>query len=645
MDISIIIVNYNVRDLLDNCISSIYKAASDKYKVEIFVVDNNSIDKSADLVKKKYPEAIVIENDKNIGFSKANNIALKQATGKYILILNPDTVLEESTFDKIINFINTNSGTGAVTSKLILTNGQLDSACRRSFPVPSVAIPRMLGLSKLFPKSKAFGKYNLTYLDDDKTYEVDAICGAFMFIPKVVLDKVGYFDEDYFMYGEDLDLCYRIKKAGYRIFYYPEVTTIHFKGESTKKTHLSYVNNFYGAMSIFVRKNFTGYSRILSGILQLGIFYRSGISYLTRILSFLTLPVIDAVFLFAAAIISVKLRFNIFPNQQYFFIISIYALIWLFLLTIQGIYTKKNIFSFTKTFYAIIIGFFVNSSITYFFKEYAFSREVILTSTILSVAGLLAWRLVGKLIVFFKSKNILLSKVNLLVVSDSRLKSDVEDNLISKYNIIYYSDISEKNTVDELQEIIQLKNIHEVVFSGTNFSNLEILNLMWSFRNRNVKFKIVPSDKELILSKLNLNALDNLALIEIEYNINNKLNIFLKRLFDIIVSVILLVTVYPVLLILKYILKIKLSKYVSKLLLLPQVFTGKYTFVGNPIWMDYHTKDYVGKKGLTGLVQLNYYDNISGEELMNYNLFYAKNQSISLDVEILLKTFFSFFKN
>lgn len=644
MDISIIIVNYNVKDLLDNCVSSIYKAAGEKYKVEIFVVDNNSIDKSADLIKKKYPDAIVIENDKNIGFSKANNIAIKQATGKYILILNPDTVLEESTFDKMINFVEKNSNTGAVTSKLILTNGKLDSACRRSFPVPSVAIPRMLGLSKLFPQSKAFAKYNLTYLDDDKTYEVDAICGAFMFIPKTVLDKVGYFDEDYFMYGEDLDLCYRIKKAGYKIFYYPEVTTIHFKGESTKKTHLSYVNNFYGAMRIFVRKNFTGYSRILSGILQLGIFYRSGISYFTRILSFLFLPVIDTFFLFAAAIISVKLRFNIFPNRQYFFIISIYVLIWLLLLTIQGIYSKKNIFSFKKTFYAIIIGFFVNSSITYFFKEYAFSREVILTSTVLGVAGLIGWRFIGKLIGFFKSKNILLTKVNLLVVSDSRLKSDVEDNLISKYNIMYYSDILVKDTIDELQEIIQLKNIHEVIFSGTKFTNLEILNLMWSFRNRNVRFKIVPSDKELILSKINLNALDNLALIEIEYNINNKLNIFLKRLFDILVSIVLLFTVYPVLLIMKYILKTNLSKYVSKLLLIPKVFTGEYSFVGNPIWLNYHTKDYIGKKGLTGLVQLNYYENISGEELMNYNLFYAKNQSLALDIEILLKTFFSIFK-
>ncbi|HAY32776.1 MAG TPA: glycosyl transferase family 2 [Bacteroidetes bacterium] len=250
IDISVVIVNYNVKELADNCIASVYTANNNEFNLEIFFVDNNSIDGSPDHIEKKYPEVKVISNSRNIGFSKANNIALRQCSGKYILILNPDTLLEENTFSKLINFCESHKNTGAVTSKLILGNGKLDSACKRSFPVPSVAIPRILGLSALFPKSKLFGKYNLTYLDENKIWEVDAICGAFMFIPKTVLDDAGLFDEDYFMYGEDIDLCYRIKKCGYKIFYFPEVTTIHFKGESTRKTNLSYVNNFYGAMII-----------------------------------------------------------------------------------------------------------------------------------------------------------------------------------------------------------------------------------------------------------------------------------------------------------------------------------------------------------------------------------------------------------
>jgi O-antigen biosynthesis protein len=640
-DISIIIVNYNVRDLVDNCIASIYKANDERYNIEIFFVDNNSIDGSVELISEKYPEVKVITNDENIGFSKANNLALIKATGEYILILNPDTVLEESTFDKLIEFCRRDEKTGAVTSKLILANGKLDTACRRSFPTPSVAIPRMLGLSKLFPQSKSFAKYNLTYLNENDTYEVDAICGAFMFIPKKVLDEAGFFDEDYFMYGEDLDLCFRIKKAGYKIFYFPEVTTVHFKGESTRKTHLSYVNNFYGAMSIFVKKNFKGSSRLLSSALRFGIFMRSFFSYAKRIFKFFLFPFIDAILLFASLVISVIFRFDIFPNREYLFIISIYVFFWLVLLTIFGVYSKKNHLSIVKTFNAIIAGFFVNSSFTYFFKQFAYSREVVLTSTILSVIFLLTWRLAYRIFLFFISRNILLNKVNLLIVGDEKMDQNVEDKLTSKYNVIHFNEIARKKTISELEEIIRINDMDEVIFTGNTFQNQDILNLMWQFRDSKVKFKILPSGKELILSKINTSSLDELSLIEIEYNISNKLNIFLKRSFDIVLSVILLLTVYPVLLLLKKVFKFKLSKFTSKLLLLPEVFTGKLSFVGYPVWLEpENNKKYIGKKGLTGLIQLNYYEGIPEEEMNNYNIFYAKNQSLSLDIEILLKTIF-----
>ncbi|MEO8211034.1 MAG: glycosyltransferase, partial [bacterium] len=529
-DISIVIVNYNVKDLVDNCISSIYKANDNKYDIEIYLVDNNSIDGSVTYIRNKYTEVKIISNDKNLGFSKANNLALKEIRSEYVLILNPDTVLEEGTFEKIISFFEKDNNIGAVTSKLILANGKLDSACRRSFPTPSVAIPRILGLSKLFPQSKLFGKYNLTYLDEDKTYEVDAICGAFMFIPKAVLDKTGFFDEDYFMYGEDLDLCFRIKKKGYKIFYYSEVTTIHFKGESTKKTNLSYVNNFYGAMNIFVRKNFTGASRILSSVLQVGIFWRFFFSYLKRFIKFFLFPAIDIVLLYTSLILSVKIRFDIFPNKDYLFIISVYVLIWLVLLAIFGLYSKKNFLSLKNTFNALVVGFFINSSITYFFNEYAFSRGVILASTLFSLVFLISWRGLYKLYLFFVSKNILLNKINLLIVGNEKLNQNAEDKLNSKYNILHFDEIASRKNISELEEIIQIKKVDEVVFAGNYFSNQDMLNLMWDLRNRNVKFKIFPSGKELILSRLNSSSLDNINLIEIEYNINNKLNIFLKRI-------------------------------------------------------------------------------------------------------------------
>jgi len=642
-DVSVVIVNYNVKDLVDHCISSIYNANNFDHRIEIFFVDNNSVDGSVFLIRDKYPDVKIIANDKNIGFSKANNSALKQAGGEFVLILNPDTVLEENTFEKLINFCKSRDNVGAVTSKLILENGKLDNACKRSFPTLSAAVPRMLGLSKMFPKSKLFAKYNLTYLDENKTHEVDCICGAFMFIPKKILDLTGLFDEDYFMYGEDIDLCYRINQKGFKIYYFPEVTTIHYKGVSTRKTHLSYVNNFYGAMIIFVKKNYSGISRLLSLFLSLIIYGRSFISYIKRILKKLKFPLLDIAIMYGTMFFSIYQRFNIFPNKSYLFIVTVYVLVWVLLINMFGLYNRKNYFSIKLTINAIVSGFFINSSITYFFKEYAYSREVILTSTIFSLVFMVIWRGTTSLVRFFKMKNIMLNKINILVVGDKELNQDIEERLVSKYNVIFFNRIASKKSLPELEEIIRINNVKEVIFSGEYFSNRQILNLMWNLRNNNILFKIVPTGKDLILSKLH-SKIDDLSLIEIEYNINNKLNIFLKRLFDIVVSLVLLITVYPFVFLYDKIFKRDLSKHTSKLLLLPEVFSGKYSMVGIPLWFETKNNEYLGKKGLSGLIQVNYYNGITGEELDNYNLFYAKNQNQMLDIEILLKTIFSFLK-
>ena len=641
--ISVVIVNYNVKELLGNCLTSIYKSNDSKFDLEIYVVDNNSIDKSAEMVRKNFPDVHLIKNEKNVGFSKANNQALKLITGEYVLILNPDTILAERTFDKLIEFYDVHPDTGAVSSKLILSNGKLDSACRRSFPTPSVAIPRMLGLSKIFPKSKMFAKYNLSYADVDQTLEVDAICGAFMFIPKKVLDRTGFFDEEYFMYGEDLDLCYRIKKLGYKIFYFPEVITIHLKGESTKKTHLSYVNNFYGAMSIFVKKNFTGTSRFLSFVLQVGIFYRQTMSYFLRIVNLLKFTILDAAIIFASFIIAVQSRFGTFPNSTYLAIIAFYIFIWILCLTLIGSYTKKYSRSFRKVFNGIVIGFFINASITFFFKEYAFSREVVLNATIFSFVGLCIWRLIYKLINFIRTSNMLAKKPRLLIISESTLKSSVEEELKSKYSLLHFNDFERKDVMSEVKEVIQIEEIDEVVFSSSHILNRDILDCMWSFRDKNVRFKIIPSEKDIMLSAIAYSSLENIELIEIEYNLNNKWNIFLKGVFDIVISSILFITIYPVMAIILSGQKKKTSQLYKKMQLLPDVIKGKISLVGNPLWLDYGNYDYMGKKGLTGLIQLNFHENINDDEFIKYNLFYAKNQSLRLDSEILLRSLYNYY--
>ncbi|HMT12732.1 MAG TPA: glycosyltransferase family 2 protein, partial [Ignavibacteria bacterium] len=199
MDISVIIVNYNVKELLGQCINSIVSAAG-RLSVETIVVDNNSFDGSVEYLREKFgglKQLKIIDSPVNLGFAKANNLGAKEASGEYLLILNPDTILQEDTLEKSLEFYKNTKQIGALTCKLILPNGKLDLACRRSFPTPSVAVCRILGLSKIFPKSRIFGKYNLTYLDENDTYEVDAIVGAFMLIKKSIYDEVRGFDEDY----------------------------------------------------------------------------------------------------------------------------------------------------------------------------------------------------------------------------------------------------------------------------------------------------------------------------------------------------------------------------------------------------------------------------------------------------------------
>lgn len=643
VDVSVIIVNYNVKDRVDACIDSIYKANTTNLNLEVFFVDNDSVDGSYEHIKSKYPQVICIRNERNLGFSKANNIALRQAQGEYILILNPDTILEENTFVKLIEFIKTHDRVGAVSSKLILSNGQLDTACKRSFPTLSVALPRMLGLSKLFPRNRILGKYNLLYLDEDQTHEVDAICGAFMFIPKRVLDEVGYFDEDYFMYGEDIDLCYRIQKAGYKNYYFPEVTTIHLKGSSTRKTNLSYVNTFFGAMAIFVKKHLSSKSNFLYFLIRCGIFLRSLLSYLKRIFKLLRDPVLDAILLFVSFIIAIQYRFHIFPNEKYLLIISVYITIWLINLFLFGVYFSKNKHYLLKPFNALVTGFFINASITYFLKDYAFSREVVVTSSILSIFFLVGYRAVAAAFRFFSDKNIMLTRINILIIGNRKLDQNIEEKLQAKYNVTYYNDISIRKDLSDVEDIVNLNKINEIVFTGEDYANKDILNLMWRMKGKNVSFKFVAKGIDLILSRLT-SSIDTVEIVELEYNINNRLNILKKRLFDIVVSFLLLITIYPFALIYWRLKDGKIDKYNSKLLLIPKVLIGKLSLVGMPIWFDAKGNEYLGKKGLTGILQVNYRPNMTEDEMMDFCIFYAKNQSLLLDIELLLKTIFTIIK-
>ena len=249
MQLSIVIVNYNVRYFLEQCLLSVERALKG-IDGEIIVVDNISPDDSCAMVKAKFPKVILIANKENVGFSKANNQGVAIAKGDYVLILNPDTVVGEDTFSKILNFAKKKSDLGMLGVKLIDGTGCFLPESKRGLPTPKVAFNKLFGIS-----STTTGKYYATHLQENESGTIDILVGAFMLMKREIYNEVGGFDEDYFMYGEDIDLSYKLLKKGYQNYYYPNTQIIHYKGESTSK-NAKYLGNFYGAMRIFYKKHF-----------------------------------------------------------------------------------------------------------------------------------------------------------------------------------------------------------------------------------------------------------------------------------------------------------------------------------------------------------------------------------------------------
>ena len=289
LDLLIVILNYNTRDLLRNCLQSL--RAQSGLQFATCVVDNASPDGSADSVAAEFPEIKLIRNPNNNGYSAGNNLGLRQygfpdhGQARYTMLLNPDTLVPAGTFAQMVGFADQHADIGIVGPKLLLEDGTLDKACRRSFPTPEVSFYRLLGLSALFPKSKRFGRYNMTFLGIDQQADVDAVVGACMLLRSEAIAKVGLLDEQFFMYGEDLDWCLRIKQAGYRVLYYPSVTVNHIKraaSHSSKKAQFE----FQRAMWLFYKKHYQQHTpRTVDVLVKLGLAVRGGRAVLREMLA------------------------------------------------------------------------------------------------------------------------------------------------------------------------------------------------------------------------------------------------------------------------------------------------------------------------------------------------------------------------
>ena len=648
MDISIIIVNYNVKEFLQNLLYSIHKASSNISK-EIIIVDNASDDGSVELIREKFPSAKLIANSKNLGFGKANNQALKVAQGKYILLINPDTLVSEDTLEKLIRFFEKNQDAGLVGCKILNPDGSLQLACRRSFPGPWTSFCKVTGLSNLFPNSKLFARYNLTYLSEDQTYEVDAISGSFMMMRKEVYDKVGGFDEEFFMYGEDLDLCYRIQKSGYKVFYVHNTQIIHYKGESTKRSSLDETDMFYNAMHLFVKKHLSS-SLIVEAILRLAIGVRKIFTFLGKIKLAILSAIIDLLLFDICLFLGERIYLNYsswkgFESPDYLVIYTIPAFIHIISAAFAGVY-RRDTLSVLKNILAVLVSFIILTSITFFFRQFAYSRAVVLISYVLLIFTTIFWRILLKL--FFRIGIDIddISRSRTLVVGTNSNAIKIANKLKSKrtdYHSVtglvgkYHNELGKKidsfeiiGSLENIGRVIKDYKISEVIFSSEDLSYGEMMTVVSNNQNEPVEFKISGSELDFIVGKTSVSMLDDIPLIDVHYNISGPLPKVVKRVFDFNLGLLVLFFIYPFIYFISKLSK-KKTDFRSFILGIPSVIVGKLSFVG-PKEERKNSNIYIGKKGLTGYW---YIDSTSGVESDKLDFYYAKNQSIWLDLEIL----------
>ncbi len=658
MDLSIVIVNYNVKEFLQNLIHSIEKATRN-IEYEIIIADNASDDGSVEFLKEKFPQIKLIANKNNLGFSKANNQGLKIASGKYLLLLNPDTLIREDTFEKMIEFFETTPEAGMAGCKILNPDGSLQLACRRSFPGPWTSFCKVTGLSSLFPGSRIFARYNLTYLDENKTYEVDAISGSFMMLRKEAYKKVGGLDEEFFMYGEDLDFCYRVQKSGYKVFYVHNTQIIHYKGESTKRSSIDETKVFYEAMHLFVKKHLSN-SFIVEIILRSAIVFRKFFDFLWRRRLILIAVLLDFI-VFNLSLLAADKFYGVFshwkgfPVESYPALFTIPAFIHILVAAFLKVYRKDSL-SVLKNLFAILISFFIISSLTFFFKQYAYSRAAVLLTYFILFFSLSFWRVFIKLAFKIgmrgddfthKRSAIVGTNKSALKIAEKLKAKSTEFHLVSGLIALTSKEIGRVldgveviGSIENIKKVIKEKKIDEIIFSSEELSYNHMMAIVSACQSENVDFKVIGNNLDFLVGKTSVSMLDDYPLIEIKYNISNPLMRMLKSIFDYCLVAIVLFFLYPFIYLTNKV-SGKQTEFRKFILKTPLILKGKASFVG-PQKSSNGIQLFLGKVGLTGFWYIENTEVMNKEKL---DLYYAKNQNIWLDLEILGKTIIKMWGN
>lgn len=644
--LSVIIVNYNVKYFLEQCLLTVQKALIG-IESEIFVVDNHSVDGSVDMIRNSFPEVKLIANEDNVGFAVANNQAIELTQGEYVLLLNPDTVVREDSFSSCIEFMDSHSEAGALGVKMIDGKGNFLPESKRGLPTPEVALYKMLGLNKLFPRSKRFGKYHLGFLGEDDINEVDVLAGAYMFIRKKVLDEIGLLDETFFMYGEDVDLSYRITEAGYKNYYFPSTSIIHYKGESTKKMSVNYVFIFYRAMVIFARKHYKGAAaQLLTFFINSAIYVRAALAVIQRFLASSWLIIVDTLLLFLGMYFlknywEEHIKFiDSYPKELMTIHVPYYIFFWVSTVYLSGGYQQP--FSIKRVLRGIIVGSVLIAAVYGLMpNELRFSRALIILGAIWSLIAMLVVRLV---VHYKRHKNLNFgsrSSLNTVVVGKADERARVAEMLKQSNatnQLLGFVSVDEETgdellgTVERLEDLCEVYKIEEVIFCAKDLSSSEIMSWMAQIQDSDVNFKILPEKRYFVIGSNSKNTSGEFYTEEIRFNLGNDYNHRKKRLFDIGIASGLLILCWLVLPVAKF-----RKNYFRNAL---DVILGKRT------WVTYDRTVSVAhlpntKDGIFFVTDEVRRAALTKDMRDKLNFLYAKNYSVEQDLTVLFKGLFT----
>jgi GT2 family glycosyltransferase len=634
--LSVVIVNYNVKYFLEQCLLSVVKA-SRGVETEILVVDNNSSDGSVAYITAKFPTVTVIANKDNPGFSKANNQAIAIAKGEYVLILNPDTVVAEDTFEICMRFMESHADAGALGVKMIDGKGNFLPESKRALPTPEVAFYKMFGLAAIFPKSRRFGKYHLSYLSMDETNPVDILSGAFMFFRKAVLDQIGYFDETFFMYGEDIDLSYRVQLGGYKNYYLADTTIIHYKGESTKKGSLNYVRVFYQAMIIFARKHFASAGAgLFSFLINMAVVFRALVTLALNVLSSSYLLVIDALLSFGGIYYLIHFWAGNIKNAQGYYppifigaVVPLYILIWIVSSYFSSSYEKP--YRITPIFRGVAVGTLVIAALYGFLPEdWRFSRAIILLGAVITALVMLLTRLLHNVLrhqqlAFERVDN---NRVVAIGAPSSLLRARAILQAVSPSSELV-AEIDTTHPHNDTRNTIALFKAKEVIFCADTLSFKEIIAQIVTLGNE-FDFKILNEGTDTLIGSNSKNQAGDLYAADINLNLSKPITRRQKRLFDLTTCIIML-PLLPVLLFMVGSAGGFLSAWI-------QVLMGKKTWVGYwaPVPAAVKGLPQIKPGAIHHAVQ---YASIKADDadVHKLNYLYAKHYTVSDDLNVLVK--------